>query len=79
GVGANILRMLGLGKIRLISNNPVKRAGLEGYGLKIVENIPLVIPPNKYNRFYLETKSKKMGHFLDLARYNELDNLKIDK
>ena len=79
GVGANILRMLGLGRIRLISNNPVKRAGLEGYGLKIVENIPLVIPPNKYNRFYLETKSKKMGHFLDLAKYSELDNLKMEK
>jgi 3,4-dihydroxy 2-butanone 4-phosphate synthase/GTP cyclohydrolase II len=70
GVGANMLRELGLGKLRLITNNPVKRAGLEGYGLAIVENIPLVIEPNKYNAFYLKTKQVKMGHFLDLAQYN---------
>lgn len=70
GVGANMLRELGLGKLRLITNNPVKRAGLEGYGLTIVENIPLVIEPNKYNAFYLKTKQVKMGHFLDLAQYN---------
>jgi 3,4-dihydroxy 2-butanone 4-phosphate synthase/GTP cyclohydrolase II len=62
GVGANILRELGLGKIRLISNNPVKRAGLEGYGITIVETIPLEIEPNRYNEFYLETKANKMGH-----------------
>ncbi len=66
GVGANILRELGLGKIRLITNNPVKRAGLEGYGLKIVENIPLPVKPNPYNEFYLKTKRDKMGHFLEL-------------
>jgi 3,4-dihydroxy 2-butanone 4-phosphate synthase/GTP cyclohydrolase II len=66
GVGANILRELGLGKIRLITNNPVKRAGLEGYGLKIVENIPLPVEPNPYNEFYLKTKRDKMGHFLEL-------------
>lgn len=70
GVGANILRELGLGKLRLITNNPIKRAGLEGYGLTIVENIPLVIEPNEHNAFYLKTKQEKMGHFLDLARYN---------
>lgn len=70
GVGANILRELGLGKLKLITNNPVKRAGLEGYGLTIVENIPLVIEPNKHNAFYLKTKQDKMGHFLDLAQYN---------
>jgi 3,4-dihydroxy 2-butanone 4-phosphate synthase / GTP cyclohydrolase II len=64
GVGASIMRELGLGKVRLISNNPVKRAGLEGYGIKIVETIPLVIPPNKFNEFYLETKANKMGHNL---------------
>ncbi|HPT22589.1 MAG TPA: bifunctional 3,4-dihydroxy-2-butanone-4-phosphate synthase/GTP cyclohydrolase II [Bacteroidales bacterium] len=64
GVGASIMRELGLGKIRLISNNPVKRAGLEGYGIKIVETIPLIIEPNKYNRFYLETKANKMGQNL---------------
>ena len=70
GVGANMLRELGLGKLRLITNNPVKRAGLEGYGLTIVENIPLVIEPNQHNAFYLKTKQVKMGHFLDLAQYN---------
>jgi 3,4-dihydroxy 2-butanone 4-phosphate synthase/GTP cyclohydrolase II len=64
GVGANILRELGLGKIRLISNNPVKRAGIEGYGINIVETIPLEIPPNPHNDFYLKTKAKKMGHNL---------------
>ncbi|MDO9339662.1 MAG: bifunctional 3,4-dihydroxy-2-butanone-4-phosphate synthase/GTP cyclohydrolase II, partial [Bacteroidales bacterium] len=51
-------------KVRLISNNPVKRAGLEGYGIKIVETIPLVIEPNPHNKFYLETKANKMGHSL---------------
>jgi 3,4-dihydroxy 2-butanone 4-phosphate synthase/GTP cyclohydrolase II len=66
GVGASILRELGLGKIKLITNNPVKRAGLEGYGIEIVENIPLQIPPNEYNEFYLKTKKNKMGHFLEL-------------
>jgi len=70
GVGANILRELGLGKLKLITNNPVKRAGLEGYGLTIVENIPLVIEPNEHNAFYLKTKQDKMGHFLDIAQYN---------
>lgn len=73
GVGANILRELGLGKLKLITNNPVKRAGLEGYGLTIFENIPLVIEPNEHNAFYLKTKQDKMGHFLEIAKYN-LDN-----
>ena len=57
GVGASIMRELGLGKVRLISNNPVKRAGLEGYGIKIVETIPLIIESNPHNQFYLETKA----------------------
>ena len=70
GVGANIMHELGLGKLRLITNNPKKRAGLEGYGLKIVENIPIEIEPNEYNKFYLQTKKDKLGHFLDLARYD---------
>ncbi len=70
GIGANILAELGLGKLRLITNNPVKRAGLEGYGLTIAENVPLVIKPNKHNAFYLKTKQNRMGHFLDLAKYN---------
>ena len=69
GVGANILRELGLGKLRLMTNNPKKRAGLEGYGLHIVENIPLVVEPNEYNEFYLKTKKEKLGHFPDLAKY----------
>ncbi len=64
GVGASIMRELGLGKVRLISNNPVKRAGLEGYGIHIVEAIPLEIAANPYNEFYLETKANKMGHNL---------------
>ncbi len=70
GVGANILVELGLGRLRLITNNPVKRAGLEGYGLRIVENVPLRIEPNKFNKQYLKTKQERMGHFLDLAKYN---------
>lgn len=67
GVGASILHELGLGKIRLMTNNPIKRAGLEGYGLEIVENVPIIIPPNKYNYQYLETKKEKMGHDLELG------------
>jgi 3,4-dihydroxy 2-butanone 4-phosphate synthase/GTP cyclohydrolase II len=70
GVGASIMRELGLGKVRLISNNPVKRAGLEGYGIKIVETIPLVIESNPHNKFYLETKANKMGH--DLTCYKNI-------
>ncbi|MCX6257548.1 MAG: bifunctional 3,4-dihydroxy-2-butanone-4-phosphate synthase/GTP cyclohydrolase II [Bacteroidia bacterium] len=65
GVGAQILREIGLSRIRLITNNPVKRAGLEGYGIKIVENVPLITKPNKYNDFYLKTKKEKLGHKLD--------------
>ena len=64
GVGAQILRELGIGKIRLISNNPVKRVGLEGYGLDIVENVHVIITPHEYNRKYLETKKLRMGHKL---------------
>ena len=64
GVGAQILRAMGVGKLRLITNNPVKRVGLESYGLTIVENVPIVIEPNEYNRRYLETKRTRMGHKL---------------
>ena len=64
GLGAQILRSLGVSKIRLITNNPVKRVGLEGYGLEIVENVPIIIEPNEYNRRYLETKKNRMGHKL---------------
>ena len=66
GVGAQILRDLGVTKIRLMTNNPTKRVGLLGYGLEIVENIPLEIRSNKHNRLYLETKRDKMGHSLKL-------------
>jgi 3,4-dihydroxy 2-butanone 4-phosphate synthase/GTP cyclohydrolase II len=62
GVGAQILRDLGLSKIKLLSNNPVKRVGLMGYGLEIVESLPIVIPSNKHNEKYLQTKKDKMGH-----------------
>lgn len=68
GVGANILHDLGLGKIRLLTNNPIKRKGLEGYGLEIVENIPIEVTPNEHNQFYLETKKFKMGHTLELVK-----------
>ncbi|MBE6318934.1 MAG: bifunctional 3,4-dihydroxy-2-butanone-4-phosphate synthase/GTP cyclohydrolase II [Bacteroidales bacterium] len=64
GVGAQILSALGISKMRLMTNNPVKRIGLEGYGLTVVENLPIEITPNEYNRFYLETKKKQMGHNL---------------
>ncbi|MFO7616789.1 MAG: GTP cyclohydrolase II, partial [Bacteroidales bacterium] len=66
GVGAQILRDLGIQHIRLITNNPRKRAGLEGYGIQIVENVALEIEPNRHNAFYLQTKRDKMGHFLHL-------------
>jgi 3,4-dihydroxy 2-butanone 4-phosphate synthase/GTP cyclohydrolase II len=62
GVGAQILRDLGVSKIRLISNNPKKRAGLIGYGLEIVESVPIEIEPNQHNENYLRTKRDKMGH-----------------
>jgi len=62
GVGAQILRDLGVTKIRLLSNNPKKRAGLIGYGLEIVENLLIEIPANQFNKKYLSTKRDKMGH-----------------
>ena len=64
GVGANILRILGVKKMRLMTNNPVKRVGLESYGLEVVENVPIEVMPNKYNRFYMHTKKTRMGHNL---------------
>ena len=64
GIGAQILAELGLQKIRLLTNNPKKVIGLEGYGLKVVETMPIIIPPNPHNRHYLETKQKKLGHLL---------------
>lgn len=70
GVGAQIIRDLGIRKIRLMTNNPVKRVGLEGYGLEIVETVPLEIEANEHNTNYLLTKKEKMGHDLALIRYN---------
>ena len=64
GVGAQILRELGVHKMRLMTNNPVKRVGLEAYGLQIVENVPIEVAPNKYNQRYLLTKKERMGHNL---------------
>jgi 3,4-dihydroxy 2-butanone 4-phosphate synthase/GTP cyclohydrolase II len=71
GVGAGMLHALGIRNIRLITNNPVKRAGLEGYGISIVETIHLEIPSNKHNQFYLETKRDRMGHFINIAHYTK--------
>ena len=66
GCGAQMLRHLGVHKMRLMTNNPVKRVGLEAYGLEIVENVPIEIEPNEYNIKYLKTKKEKMGHTLHI-------------
>ena len=64
GVGAQILQNIGITKMRLMSNNPVKRVGLEAYGLSVVENVPIEVNPNPYNELYLKTKKERMGHIL---------------
>lgn len=64
GIGAQILRDVGVSKLRLMSNNPIKRIGLESYGLSVVENVPLEVEPNKYNFNYMKTKKERMGHKL---------------
>jgi 3,4-dihydroxy 2-butanone 4-phosphate synthase/GTP cyclohydrolase II len=66
GVGASILRELKVNKMRLMTNNPIKRVGLEGYGLEIAEIVSIEVTPNEFNKRYLETKKKKMGHTLHL-------------
>jgi 3,4-dihydroxy 2-butanone 4-phosphate synthase/GTP cyclohydrolase II len=66
GVGAQILYDLGVRSMRLLTNNPKKRAGIEGYGLSIIEQVPLSVNPNEENRSYLETKASRLGHTLDL-------------
>jgi 3,4-dihydroxy 2-butanone 4-phosphate synthase/GTP cyclohydrolase II len=71
GIGAQILQDLGVRKMRLLTNNPKKIVGLEGYGLEIVERLPLEIEPNEVNRHYLETKRDKLGHMIEMASGNE--------
>ena len=66
GIGAQILNYLGVKKIRLLTNNPAKRAGLSGYGLEITETVPIKVEPNAHNLSYLKTKQQKMGHKLDI-------------
>jgi 3,4-dihydroxy 2-butanone 4-phosphate synthase/GTP cyclohydrolase II len=66
GLGAQILVDLGLSKIRLLTNNPAKRAGLHGFGLEVVERVPLIAPPTADNEHYLRTKQEKMGHLLGI-------------
>ena len=63
-MGAQILREVGVTKMKLMSNNPVKRIGLEAYGLQITENVPIEVTPNQYNVRYLKTKKDRMGHTL---------------
>jgi len=71
GIGAQILADLGLHKIRMMTNNPKKLIALEGYGLQVVEQVPIIIAPNQYNLRYLETKQKKLGHLLKIPGIDE--------
>ncbi len=77
GIGAQILADLGLHEIRFLTNNPRKRVGLESYGIKVVETVPIVIAPNPYNLRYLETKQKKLGHLLEIPQ--DADNIVNNK
>ena len=71
GVGAQILRSLGVSKMRLLTNNPVKRVGIEGFNLEVVETINIEIEPNQYNQVYLKTKRDRMGHHLQNFKYDK--------
>jgi 3,4-dihydroxy 2-butanone 4-phosphate synthase/GTP cyclohydrolase II len=68
GVGAQILADLGIKKIRLLTNNPKKIVGLEGYGLEVVERVPIQVKPGRHNRKYLNTKKNKLGHLLSVFK-----------
>ncbi|MGQ8337495.1 bifunctional 3,4-dihydroxy-2-butanone-4-phosphate synthase/GTP cyclohydrolase II [Sunxiuqinia sp. A32] len=70
GVGAQILRNLGVKKMKLITNNPVKRVGIEAYGLEVSEIVPIEVPPNEFNQRYMKTKRDRMGHFLQKFKYD---------
>jgi GTP cyclohydrolase II len=72
GVAAHILRLLDVRSIRIITNNPRKVAGLEQHGITIAGRIPLVVPPNEHNVFYLSTKARRSGHYIDLAGHEHL-------
>ena len=78
GIGCQILRDLGLRKLRLMTNNPTKRVGLAGYGLEIVERVPIEIPPNAVNHQYLRTKRDRMGHLI-LAEIDDHDRHVLKK
>ena len=67
GVGAQILRAMGAKKLKLMTNNPVKRVGLESYGIEIIENVPIEIKPNRFNERYMRTKKEKMHHNLKMV------------
>ncbi|MBI2830582.1 MAG: bifunctional 3,4-dihydroxy-2-butanone-4-phosphate synthase/GTP cyclohydrolase II [Chloroflexi bacterium] len=69
GIGAQILADLGLRRIKLLTNNPKKVIGLQAYGLEVTETVPIVVQPNPYNRYYLETKEKKLGHHLHVTEH----------
>ena len=71
GIGAQILADLGLHEIRLLTNNPKKVIGLEGYGLRVMATVPIVCTPNPHNLHYLETKKNKLGHLLEIP---EMEN-----
>jgi 3,4-dihydroxy 2-butanone 4-phosphate synthase/GTP cyclohydrolase II len=71
GVGAQILSALGVSKMKLLTNNPIKRVGLEGYGLEVTQIVPIEIEPNEYNQKYMKTKRDRMGHHLKFFNYDK--------